>query len=223
MKTKTYLTSLLSLAIGMMVTGQSNSTNHSSFPENNTDSKKIFATLDVKPSIKSNQAVPTAGETVHSYSASQTSLEHLLKESDDFVYIADNLRTQAKTKTETEKNRLFSEAMYYEKRALYKQVEALEMAGELNLRKFKENKIRIIFLIKNSSTKEPLQEHTRHLIISSEKNMQLAIEMREEAKSLSNPASIAGTMGNAEEKELLALDEQNRAIGQLGKTLTSKM
>lgn len=217
MKTKTFLSGILSLAIGMMTYGQNNTHNNSSNNDvyASSDSKKILASLG-----NEKRAVSTTGETAIPMVASAEIRDILLQQSENYSFTAQNLRSSAKTKAEAERKSLLAEAKEYEQKAVSKHLEAVEMSSSLNSRKFKANKMVINELLK--SVINLVQSHTHTLIYSSERNMRAAIEMREEAHSDSNPSSRLGALTNAEEKELLALDEQSQAINQLGQLQKNK-
>lgn len=217
MKTKTFLSGILSLAIGMMTYGQNNTHNHSSNQDiyASGDSKKILASLG-----NEKRAVSTSGETAIPMAASAEIRDILLQQSENYSFAAQNLRSLAKTKTENERKPLLAEAKELDQKAISKHLEAVEMSSSLNSRKFKANKVVIRDLMK--SVIDLVQSRTHSLIYSSERNMQAAIEMREEAHSDSNPSSRLGALTNAEEKELLALEEQSQVIDQLGQLQKNK-
>lgn len=230
MKTKIYLVSVMALTLGMTtVSGQiantavkspeaELSTNASPANEN----KRILMRLGGKTVPDNMDAEsPLAVKTANI--SGESDRNDLLKLAEALAYQAQRLRNEAKTKNGTEKTKLISEAEQFEKNCLLKQIQASEIFGAMSQIKFNSNKEILNKLISNPQLEEKGMNHARFLISSSEKNMQLAKELRQEAHSLPNIASKLGTMGNAEEKELLALSEQTEAIDQLGRKTKKTM
>jgi hypothetical protein len=222
MKTKLYLSFILSTTIGMMVNGQNTLVNHNSsnnaYTASNTP-KKFLATLG---STAEPLAILTPAETAPTMAPSPQLHAFLSQQADDYISMAISLRNIAKTKSGSERLQIIAEAVVYEKKAEGSQLSAIEMAGTLNLRAFKENRTKLRFMVSNLRTGELIPNQTSELIYASEKNMKLAIELREEAHAIVQTASRLGTLTNAEEKELLALSEQTQAIQQLEPLQKSK-
>ncbi len=222
MKTHVYLSSILSIAIGTMINGQSTVDPRQS---NNTyatitSSKKILAPLenDSKPSLNAT----TPAETTVNSAFSPQLRSFLEQQADDYALMALRLRNLAKTKTGQDRSSLIAEAVVFEQKSEIKQLEAVEMSGSLNLSQYKENRIKIAQLIKSLKPGEQVQQTTKELIRSSEKNMKLATEMREEAHADANRPSRLGALTNAEEKEQVALNEQSQAILELGEIQSNR-
>ncbi|MBL7931330.1 MAG: hypothetical protein JNL60_05495, partial [Bacteroidia bacterium] len=99
-----------------------------------------------------------------------------------------------------------------ERNSLQKQIEASEIYGTINQVKFNSNKETINKLIVSPELDDSKKSQSRVLISSSESNMQKAKELREESYRAANLSGRLGIMSNAEEKELMALSEQSKAI-----------
>ena len=229
MKTKTYLTTVLAFTLQMIVNGQTQDR------QVNSDLKKTEQSSD-KKILNSLKAQPIETITPNAQSASITrptildqnqqydditsaTTEHILylqKYGEELSLEAQKIRNNAKSKSGIEKCNLMSHALDLDKQAMLKQIEALELSGKMSLLKFNENK-KLIKSLVSSIKEDNIPYHSKYLISSSEKNMRLAKEMRQEAYAFTNIASKLGTMGNAEEKELLALNEQTQVLDEIGK------
>ena len=140
----------------------------------------------------------------------------LQKQAEDLSLKAQKMRDAAKSKPGPEKTPMLLHAKEIDKQAITKQIEASEISGEISFHTFSKNKLLIqalIFFVKGESK---ISHHSKFLIDDSEKNMKVALQLRDEAKTMHNPASKLGNMSNAEEKELLAINQQDEAIDILG-------
>ena len=220
MKTKIYLVSVMALTFGMTLNAQTGSpTAEQATTEQLTTSpenKRILVRLGGKTvpdnlDAESPMAVKTANIS------GESDRNELLKLAEALSYQARRLKREANTKTGNEKTQLLSEASKYEKNCLLKQIEASEIFGTISQVKYNSNKESINKLIVSAKPEGTKLSRTRALISASEKNMQLARELRQESYTRSNLEARLGTMSNAEEKELLALGEQSQAIDLLWK------
>lgn len=97
------------------------------------------------------------------------------------------------------------------------QIETYENSGLNNREQFKNNMAEIKTLLSGQVISQTMNNHINELIHDSERNLKLATEMREEAHAENQPAVIAGRLSNADEKEMIALSEQNEVINLLDK------
>jgi hypothetical protein len=222
MKTKIYLVSIMALTFGITSNGQ-NANTSARQPETDlsanapaNDNKRILVRLGGK-TVPDNLDAETPLAVKTANISGESDRNELLKLAEALAYQAKRLRNEANTKSGSEKSSLLAEADLFEKNCLMKQIEASEIFGAMSQVKFNSNKVTINKLIDNSQLEEKKLHQTRFLISASEKNMQLAKELRQEAYAFTNMASRLGTMGNAEEKEVLALNAQSEAIDLLGK------
>lgn len=219
MKTKIYLVSVMAVTFGITLNAQTASASVESTElssASSSDNKRILTRLGGKTvpdnlTAESPVAVKTANIT------GESDRNELLKLAEALAYQSRRLKREADTKTGTEKDRLLTEAAQFERNCLIKQIEASEIFGTISQVKFNSNKETINKLITTVSLEETKMARTRSLIVSSEKNMLLAKNLRQE--SYLNPSLPArlGNMSNAEEKEVLALGEQSQAINLLSK------
>jgi len=181
-----------------------------------SDNKRILTRLGGKTvpdnqSAENELAVKTANIT------GESDRTELLKLAEALSYQSRRLKKEADLKTGNEKNQLLAEAAKFEKNCLLKQIEASEIFGAMSQVKFNSNKETITKLIVTVKLEELQMVTTRKLIFSAQNNMKLAKDLREEAYQSSSLPVRLGTMSNAEEKEILALGEQSKAISILYK------
>jgi hypothetical protein len=218
MKPKIYLVSVMAFTLGLSLTAQTSQTavKQPGTEQTSADNKRILVRLGSK-SVPDNMRAedPLAVKTANLSGESERN--DLLKLAEALKYQAKRLRTEADTKTGNEKKQLLAEAAQFDSNSLKKQIEASEIFGTMSQVKFNSNKETLDKLMSSVKPEGQLLSRTSQLITSSEKNMQLAKELREEAYSRNNLETRLGTMGNAEEKEVLALGEQSQAIDLLWK------
>lgn len=229
MKTKISLTTCMAIAMLVNSTGQTNTNqfehektanlsanaqkdNIKSITKSDVGPRKILSSLEHKESSTSKTT---------SHPSKSTSIQELIFLSDELSSKAQTLRITAKNTVSPNQQVLLEEAKEYEQKALVIQLQICEMTAELNLHNYQVNKISIQILIKEYHGDKNTLVLTYNLIYDSEKEMKLAKELREEAKAQPNLASIIGSMGNAEEKELVAIHKQSLAINVLTKSKQS--
>lgn len=219
-KKKIGLVSVLAFTLGMSLNAQT----ATKAPEqattetltNSPDNKRILVRLGGKTVPDNMDAEnPIAVKTANI--SGESDRNDLLKLAEALAYQSRRLKNEASTKTGNEKNQLLSEAAQYEKNCLLKQIEASEIFGTMSQVKFNSNKETINKLIASGKLEESKKSSTRSLIVSSEKNMQLAKELRQESYTRPSLEAKLGNMSNAEEKEILALGEQSKVINILWK------
>ncbi len=221
MKSKIYLVSLMAFTLGITVNAQTGSmpaekTSAEQIANSSPENKRILVRLGGKTvpdnmDAESPMAVKTANIS------GESERNDLLKLAEALSYQARRLKNEANTRSGNEKNQLLAEAAQYEKNCLRKQIEASEIFGTISQVKFNSNKETINKLIATVKLDESNVSRARTLILSSEKNMQLAKDLRQESYSRPSLEARLGTMNNAEEKELLALSEQSQVINVLWK------
>lgn len=215
MKTTVYLTLTLGFVSFVTMNGQDITTNQPN--AGNAPSKQILVTLDNQLTDKNIKSSKTSLPEI-TPQISQGQVDRLLREAEEISLKATALRREAKASQADQKNMLIGQAAKLEQNAMSKQVVAGEMTGELNMRKYLSNRSTIDHMIDLHKGK-PILNHAKFLITESEKNIKVAHELRKEASTLSHLPSRLGTMSNAEEKEILALSNQDDAIGMLKQTL----
>jgi hypothetical protein len=112
---------------------------------------------------------------------------------------------------------LLKDAENLENTAALLQIDAFEISGRLNRAHFNANRLEINALLLRSNFDEDVYQPVTLLITLSEREMKMATEMREEANAEKKPAVKLGRLSNADEKETLALNEQDKALGILKK------
>lgn len=122
------------------------------------------------------------------------------------------LRNEAAGSEGDTKKLLLEEAINIEKLAIMMQIEAYEQSGIKNYALFKSKGQTIRALLLGPGLDEDIFKPVTLHIGFAERNMKLAVEMREEANAENKPAVKLGRLSNADEKEVLALNEQDQAI-----------
>lgn len=215
MRTKIYLVSTLLFVFGITVKAQTSGP--TAQKENNdaaaqsSENKRILTRLGGK-TVPDNMTAenPLAVKTANLSGESERN--DLLKLADALNYQSRRLRRDAELKNGNEKNQMLAEADKFEQNSLLKQIQASEIFGTINQVKFNSNKETIDKLIASAEIDEAKKARSRVLITSSEKNMQMAKDLRQEAYRFSNLATKLGTLSNAEDKEITALSDQSKAI-----------
>lgn len=214
MKTRIYLLTALALIIQVMVSGQtpgSLALPQDNFGlglkyENKGTTKK---TMDGKEIIgQDNVAERTAP-------ASKQSSTNLKQQAEELSLKSRYLREAAVNNTGLTKTELMNEA-----NALYKQAEmmfitALELSGVKNNEAYLLNKSNINQLLEKNNLSAMTGKQIQSLVSDAEMNMRFAREMREEANAMPTNAGKLGSLSNADEKETLAIGEQNQALNLL--------
>lgn len=144
--------------------------------------------------------------------------ESILKQADDLTMQANTLRNDANSKNGDEKTKLLSEADALDKQAEQKQIEASELSSKISLSKFDVNKENAQTLFNTNKTDEGTVSQAKALMDEADQAIKQAKAIREEANATSNTSAKIGNLGNAEEKELIALNKQNQALDLLKKS-----
>lgn len=142
---------------------------------------------------------------------------------DEMTLKAAALRAEARKTGSEMKERLLNEATTIEAMALQIQIDALELSGKKHAEQFKINNQTIRTMFLNYTITRDAGNSATQLNSSAARDMKLAREMREEANSEQRAGARLGRMGNANEKELLALDEQRQAMVILQKSHSTSM
>lgn len=99
-----------------------------------------------------------------------------------------------------------------------KQKEMSNIIGRMNYIKFEDNKVTIDLLLSNYNGELMYKKLVQKLCNEADFAMRMALEIREETSFELSNAAILGNYSNAEEKEIVALTKQNKAIEILEKT-----
>lgn len=188
---KTTITLVLVVIIGMMVNGQT------TFNQKYSDQFMIGGTnqkLDQGDLNKLNDLLDQASTLKTEYT---------------------NLRSAASGSQGKEKNKMNSDASRVYKKYEEVQIEISELTAKITYQKYDLNKISIKTLMSINTKNEGCIDKIDHaltLLADAEKARVSAIDMREEAYAQTNNSAKLGSMGNAEEKELIAITKQNEAI-----------
>ena len=221
MKTNIYLVIILSFGLGVHLIAQTtiNKTDRantesqtSATPKN----KKILSRLGGKSvPNKLNVEHPVAVKSANISGESERS--DLLKLAEALSYQSRRLKNEAAGKTGSEKEKLLNQAAQYEKNCLLKQIEASEISGSISQIQFSSNKETIKRLLASIKLEVAKISRIKQLISSAERNMQRAKCLRDEAYTRNSLVAKLGSMSNAEEKEVMALGDQTKAIDLIGK------
>jgi hypothetical protein len=211
MKTKFYISTLLVLTIQVMVNGQTPGNQVSkkdnfgmglSYSDEAGNKKKL---MDGKEIIQDNVAVKTVPTSVQS-------AQNLKQKSEDLILKSRYLREAAVNNTGLTKTELIEESNTLYKQAEIMMITALELSGVKNKESYTLNKASINQLLEKSTLSAVASKQAQGLISDAEMNMRYAYEMREEANAMPTSAAKLGSLSNADEKETLALGEQNQAL-----------
>ncbi len=145
-------------------------------------------------------------------------VSQLLNEINAMRAKAQRLRVKAETADAEEKINLIVYAEHLEKKSYEKQQEALQLDFSINFKIFASNK-KVIDELQQKNTTRLNYEHIQYLLKESGKNMKLAKELFQEIGSLPTIELKIGQLGNAEEKALQALEQQNQVMELLRKTM----
>ncbi len=247
MKTKNHIPTLLALILQLVVSGQTlnNQITHRTLPVLGNQSGTSLSVMQ-KPNAGQKELAPKKNYPILISSQSNTNntiqvnnlidnntfnyfnnkdcyativyAKELLKQANELFMIEKTLRAEAKTKQGEEKLTLLKGADELLKQSEIKQIQASEIYGKLSLEKFKSNTIVFNKMIFTSIANETILDEAKYLNSEAVYTFKMAKEMREEAYSFKTNSAKLGTMGNAEEKETLALQEQESAIVLLKKS-----
>ncbi len=210
MKTRIYISALLALTIQVMVNGQT--------PGNQASKNDNFGmTLKyndegIKKPLMDGKEIIQDKVVIATVPSAKTSGQTLKQQADDLSIKSKSLRAAAQKSSGLTKTELIEES-----NALYKQAEmmfitALELSGVKNKEAYALNKTSLNQLLEKTNISAIAGKQAHSLIADAEMNMRLANEMREEANAMPTTAAKLGSLSNADEKETLALGEQNEAL-----------
>ncbi len=145
------------------------------------------------------------------------SLDDLLQDAYDLNSKSQKLNGAAKTSNGLTKTELNKEANYLYRLYELKEIAASELSAKMTYEKFVQNKTIFNTLINNYSGDRNTSGNARNLIADAEKCIKMAKEIREEANAMPTIEAKWGTMSNAEEKETLALNKEDKAINLIKK------
>lgn len=194
MKTNIYLPTVLAVIIQAMVNGQTAGNQTSQI--NKTLITTESSVVNVTYSMKSN--------TVN--------LTDLLKQAAELNTTTQSLKNAAKTKRGDEKKELTTEALFFEKQLVNKQIEISELQAKQTYQKLYQNRNYISVLMKTIKDDEYTINLVSTLNTDAEKCIRMAKEMREEANAQPNNISKLGNMTNAEDEEVVALNKQQQVF-----------
>jgi hypothetical protein len=228
MKTTYYITTALASAIQMLTFGQIHDNHTINMQHGKTEvvgshlsgSGKIRIVLNDKKEINQNKDVESYHKAMLNLVASAKELDRLEKEAHDLENKALTLRKAAFKQAPIAKVELLTDALIIETSALLVQLEALERSGHINYSKYNLNKKILQNLLKSFEGDDYVREVGATLIANSDLSMKMAREMREEAYAQLSFEAKVGNMSNAEEKEILALNQQHQALNLLDRNLT---
>ncbi|MBK7817091.1 MAG: hypothetical protein IPJ60_05640 [Sphingobacteriaceae bacterium] len=170
---------------------------------------------------KLKETIASAEENIKNSSTNLTknsdNPESILKQADDLTLQANTLRNDANSKSGDEKAKLLSEADALDKQAEQKQIEASELSSKISLSKFDVNKENSQTLLATNKADEATVSQAKALLDEADQAIKQAKSIREEANATTNNSAKIGNLGNAEEKELIALNKQNQALDLLKK------
>ncbi len=200
--------------------------NYNNYSNTEVQNQKITADQQINDAFaqqnKLKETIAKAEENIKNVSISLTknsnNPDELLKQSDELLTQAQKARSDANTKQGDEKTNLLIDAVNLEKQAEKKQIEASEAGSKINIDKYDVNKENLQSLLATNNSPGEDAEKAKELMNEAEQSLKQAKAIREEANAINNNAAKIGNLGNAEEKELIALTKQNEAIELLKKS-----
>jgi hypothetical protein len=193
MKTKFYIPTVLALLI--QVIGSSQTSTSESYTVNRSGSPELL-----EPVIKQ----------VSDYS-------RLVKAADYYDKSSKKIKDESPGRQTLETELMIVEANDFGNTGIMKQIEASKLAGLINQKAFDQNAKLIAILFASKIKDMDSKDQATNYVMDANIAMRSAKLMREEATQMTNLAAMLGYMGNAEEKEFVALTRQEKAIGVLEK------
>jgi hypothetical protein len=193
MKTKIYTPTVLALLI--QVIGMSQTSTHESYTVNGS---ATFITSE------------PANKQVSDYS-------RLVNAADYYDKSSKKIKDESPGRQSLETELMIVEAVDFGNTGIMKQIEASKLAGIINQKAFNQNSKLIAILFAAKIKDMDSKDQATNYVMDANIAMRSAKLMREEATQMTNLAAILGYMGNAEEKEFIALTRQEKAIGVLEK------
>jgi hypothetical protein len=205
MKTNAFLPAIIGIALLLPANGQSLYQQ----PKQKTNTSIASASPTAQQ-----EKLKTSEETkeTHKYKQEELTMQEFTLLADFLFKQAQQLRASCQGKSPEETKRLSALAQKFDEQAFHKQIEASEISLKLCKKTSLQNTAQITRLIAefNGEKKTLIEAYT--LLLSSEKDLLKAQEIRQTAKSLTQLAAVAGTLSEAEEKETLALNKQYEVI-----------
>jgi hypothetical protein len=211
MKTRLYISTLLALTIQAMVNGQTPG-NQVSTKDNFGMGLKYSDEATAKKQLMDGKEVIQDNVVVRTAPAAKSSASNLKQQAEDLILKSKYLREAAVNNTGLTKTELIEESNTLYKQAEMMMTTALELSGVKNKETYTLNKASINQLLEKSNLSAIAGKQAQSLITDAEMNMRFAYEMREEANAMPTSAAKLGSLSNADEKETLALGEQNQAL-----------
>lgn len=194
--------------------------NFNNYSNSNVQTKKVQADGQINDAFalqnKLKETITNSEATIQNSSVSlpknSNNPEAILQQADELSNKASKLRSDASTKQGQEKDNLIAQAVELEKQAEAKQIEASETSAKITQDKFDVNKENVQTLLATNKADEGSVNQSKALLEEAEQALKQAKAIREEANAMNNNSAKIGNLGNAEEKELIALNKQNEAL-----------
>jgi hypothetical protein len=155
--------------------------------------------------------------------ANERDYTRLVKAADYYDRSSKKIKDESHGRQAKETELMEAESKDFNQISLLKQIEASELAEKLNAKAFENNNRTIGLLFAGRSRDVDSRDQANTLVADANKAMNTAILLRMEARQMTNFPAKAGYMGNAEEKEFIALSKQEKAIGVLEKAVAAAM
>lgn len=139
-----------------------------------------------------------------------------MQQANDMKSTFEQLRSAATDKTGNEKAAMLDEALSMEQDYIAARIRLAILLYHRREKSYLENKAFIALWIEGIGD-DALTQKARLLGEEADYNFRLGKEMREEADAQLTQAARLGEISNAEEKELLALSQQQKSVNELKK------
>ncbi len=176
---------------------------------------KLSAPLYIKPHT-AEFSIKTVMASSPKETAASDDLSGLLQQANGIKTTFEQLRNAAAEKTGNEKAAMLDEALSMEQEYLSARIQLAILHYRRTEKTYQENKTFIALFIEGIGD-DALTRKARLLSEEADYNFRLGKEMREEANAQFTKAARLGEMSNAEEKEWLALSQQQQSVNELKK------
>ncbi len=210
MKTRLYISTLLALTIQVMVNGQTPGNQVSK--SDNFGMGLKYSNEAPKKQLMDGKEIIQDKVVVRTTPTAKASGQLLKQQAEDLLLKSKYLREAAVNNTGLTKTELLEESNTLYKQAEMMMITALELSGISHKETYTLNKANLNQLLEKTNASAIAGKQAQSLIADAEMNMRFAYEMREEANAMPTSAAKLGSLSNADEKETLALGEQNQAL-----------
>lgn len=201
MKTKTYILTLLTLIIHVVMMSQ-------------TQNKQVQT---IRKDLMSFKNKPIEKRETLFIATEINATAELEKQAAHLDSIAQEIKVASRNRRAGEKLAMQEEAADLLKHAVMLQIKVLELVSKSMYNSYDINKKKLAVLMQMNRRDIDVLDRAEGYKLDAERIWEMAKEILEEANAEVNNEAKLGAMGNAEEKEIMALTKQTKAIDLLKK------